>query len=124
MNETTFQKLITWLKGLFFDSVEKIYFYLKEFFFWAVQQLIDLATLIFNSIASIIPDMSGIGVNSLPDISTEIGIADNYISTGLFGFARWVLPIDIMVTVVTLIVAALVAFYTIGPLLRWIKVIK
>lgn len=107
------------LGALFSNLVEDI----KEALVWFVNSLIQSLGITADAAVSLMPDLSEFCGDCLiaPDIASS---GDRYISTGIFGFARWVLPIDAMVCLVAILVTTTLMYFTIMPVLRWLKVVR
>lgn len=103
----------TWL-----DNWYKFSWYLdllKDFYFWLVQGLVDMATWALSNAADLMPSF---------DIATDSVQSLNVDASQIFSFIAWIFPFDALFFCLALVALNYFAFYTAGPLLRWVKVIQ
>jgi hypothetical protein len=108
---------LSWLLG---DFLNKAWDLIIE----VVQSIIDSFGMLADLCLVVLPDLSSFCADCIPDITVEVASANSLISTGLFGLARWVLPIDAAICVAAIMATTLLLYFTIAPVLRWAKILN
>lgn len=96
--------------------------WLKNLFGWAFDCLWNLLVDLFNAIIVAFCAIFSTIIELLPtvDASAPVSITDS----DFLGFLNWFLPVGHMVQSLGLYITAMLLYFGIGPLLRWVKVIK
>ncbi len=105
------------LQILFKNLIEWIW----ELILYLFQQIIDFLGWLGSGVALLMPDFTYFCQDCIPELPN---VDTSYISTGLFGFARWVLPIDFIICSVAILASCVLLYWTIGPILRWAKIVE
>jgi len=87
--------------------INKLWEMVQDFYYWVVQSIIDTCTWVLSLIS--FPDFE------LPPIASGI-------SSDILSAMNWVFPFQFLYDCVLVFIASTIAYFTIGVLLRWIKV--
>jgi len=101
--------------GVEFFKFEWLLDLLKDFFFWIVQIGYDLATSTLNIACSLMPSM---------DIDIGQYLQQNVQVEQILSFIAWIFPFEVLLFCIGLIGANYIAYFSVGVLLRWVKVIS
>lgn len=104
-----------WLKETLSNLLHNAIEALWNLLVYLIQAIVDFLAFLVDSVAGA---FEGISKPTIPTLDVDAGIID----TGIMGFARWILPIDIMIVCLTIVTTYLALYFTVGILLRWAKV--
>ena len=91
------------------DFLNLIWDLIQDGFYWLLQALVDFATLILSTIS--------LPVFDVPDFSGGI-------SGQVLAAMNWLLPFSFLSQIVGVIMASTFAYFTVGALLRWLRVVS
>lgn len=124
-NKITF--ILQWVKDtliMFFDGLWEL---LCDFVPASIGILADIALPVAQATNALLPDLSlfcGECFTMPSALQGLTGGLDSVLSTGILGFARWVLPIDIAICIMAVFTTVLLLYFTILPIFRWIKLVR
>lgn len=97
--------------------------WLKSLFTWLVDSIWNVIVDIFNALIVALCALCDGVINLLPTTSTTAPTDPSSIND-FIAYLNWFLPIDHILASVVFYCTALALYFSIGPLLRWVKVIS
>lgn len=103
-----FSKIINYLNPLlwFHYLIDVI----KDLYYWIMQEFVDFLTFLINSVT-----FPPIEIPTLSGFSRPVSI--------ILGCINWMMPISFLSTCFQMLIISTVAYFTIGILMRWLKVV-
>lgn len=98
-----------------------------SFFGWLLDAIWNSLVDFLNAVIAGVSSLFTIFLNMLPDAGSVSGISaptDPTAVQDFLGYANWFLPLNHIVASIGLYITATLLYFGIGPLLRWVKVIK
>lgn len=90
---------------------------------YIVIKLVNYGIDFFNSIISGIASLALIAADMLPSytVPSPGQLIDN---SGFLGILNWLLPISFFLDVLAMMVVAYATYHIVGPVLRWVKLLR
>lgn len=89
--------------------LNKFWIFLQDGFYWVANAIILEISHLLDWVSGLLPTFT------VPTIASQI-------PANILHAINWVLPVDMLVTCVSLLITSTVAYFTVGILARWLKV--
>lgn len=97
--------------------------WLISLFSWVIDAIYNVLVAVINAIVTVFCTFFDLVLNLLPTMSVSAPVSLDGESQ-FMGILNWFLPIGHIVNSITLYGTAMLLYFGVGPILRWIKVVK